>query len=59
MRQGAPGVICSAAMMPSLRRRWLVDGASRARWRRNSAMAIHIALPDTLFDKLGVRRLAP
>jgi group II intron reverse transcriptase/maturase len=29
------------------------------RWWRNSAMAIHIALPNTLFDKLGVPRLAP
>src|SRR5436190_10447970 len=28
MRQGAPGVICSPAMKPSLRRRWIVDGAT-------------------------------
>lgn len=28
------------------------------RWWRNSAMAIHIALPNTLFNRLGVPRLA-
>src|SRR5262245_29279430 len=28
MRQGAPGVSCSPAMMPSLRSRWMVDGAT-------------------------------
>ena len=28
------------------------------RWWRNSAMAIHMALPNALFDKLGVPRLA-
>ena len=28
------------------------------RWWRNSAMAIHIALPNTLFDELGLPRLA-
>ena len=27
------------------------------RWWRNSALAIHIALPNALFDKLGVPRL--
>ena len=27
-------------------------------WWRNSAMAIHIALPNTLFDELGLPRLA-
>lgn len=33
--------------------------ASNARrWWHNSAMAIHIALPNALFDKLGVPRLA-
>jgi RNA-directed DNA polymerase len=33
--------------------------ASNARsWWRNSAMAIHIALPNKLFDELGVPRLA-
>jgi RNA-directed DNA polymerase len=31
--------------------------ANGRRWWRNSAMAIHIALPNTLFDKLGVPRL--
>lgn len=39
------------------------DGAARVarygrRWWRSSAMAIHIALPNTLFDKLGLPRLA-
>jgi RNA-directed DNA polymerase len=29
------------------------------RWWRNSAMAIHIALPNSLFDQMGVPRLAP
>jgi RNA-directed DNA polymerase len=28
------------------------------RWWRNSAMAIHIALPNSLFDELGLPRLA-
>ena len=28
MRQGAPGVSCSPAMMPSLSRRWMVEGAT-------------------------------
>lgn len=28
------------------------------RWWRNSAMAIHIALPNSLFDRLGLTRLA-
>ena len=32
--------------------------ANGRRWWRNSAMAIHIALPNALFDKLGVPRLA-
>jgi RNA-directed DNA polymerase len=32
--------------------------ANARRWWRNSAMAIHIALPNALFDKLGVPRLA-
>ena len=31
--------------------------ANGRRWWRNSAMAIHIALPNALFDKLGVPRL--
>ncbi len=31
--------------------------ANARRWWRNSAMAIHIALPNALFDKLGVARL--
>ena len=39
------------------------DGAARVarygrRWWRSSAMAIHIALPNPLFDKLGLPRLA-
>lgn len=39
------------------------DGAARVaknarRWWRNSAMAIHRALPNTYFDALGVPRLA-
>ena len=32
--------------------------ANGRRWWRNSAMAIHIALPNKLFDELGVPRLA-
>jgi RNA-directed DNA polymerase len=32
--------------------------ANGRRWWHNSAMAIHIALPNRLFDKLGVPRLA-
>jgi hypothetical protein len=32
--------------------------ANARRWWRNSAMAIHIALPNSLFDGLGVPRLA-
>ena len=32
--------------------------ANARRWWRNSAMALHIALPNALFDKLGVPRLA-
>lgn len=32
--------------------------ANGRRWWRNSAMAIHIALPNELFDALGVPRLA-
>jgi group II intron reverse transcriptase/maturase len=32
--------------------------ANARRWWRNSAMAIHIALPNKLFDELGVPRLA-
>lgn len=34
-----------------------VAGNTR-RWWRNSAMAIHIALPNSTFDRLGVPRLA-
>ena len=33
--------------------------ANARRWWRNSAMAIHIALPNKLFDGLGLPRLAP
>jgi RNA-directed DNA polymerase len=33
--------------------------ANARRWWRNSAMAIHIALPNAVFDKLGVPRLSP
>ena len=33
--------------------------ANARRWWHNSAMAIHIALPNALFDKLGVPRLSP
>jgi RNA-directed DNA polymerase len=33
-----------------------VAGNSR-RWWHNSAMALHIALPNTLFSKLGVPKL--
>lgn len=32
--------------------------ANGRRWWHNSAMAIHMALPNALFDKLGVPRLA-
>jgi group II intron reverse transcriptase/maturase len=32
--------------------------ANGRRWWRNSAMALHIALPNTLFETLGVPRLA-
>lgn len=32
--------------------------ANGRRWWHNSAMAIHIAMPNALFDKLGVPRLA-
>jgi group II intron reverse transcriptase/maturase len=32
--------------------------ANGRRWWHNSAMAIHIALPNALFDKLGVPRMA-
>jgi hypothetical protein len=28
IRQGAPGVGCSPAIMPSLSKRWMVDGAT-------------------------------
>jgi RNA-directed DNA polymerase len=34
-----------------------VAGNSR-RWWRNSALDLHIALPNRLFDELGVPRLA-
>jgi hypothetical protein len=33
--------------------------ANARRWRRNSAMAINIALPISYFEELGVPRLAP
>jgi hypothetical protein len=46
---------------------WLVRGLSQAavarvaasarRWWRNSAMAIHTALPNSLFEGLGLPRL--
>lgn len=48
-----------------LRARGMSDLAARRvagngrRWWHNSAMAIHLALPNALFDKLGVPRLAP
>lgn len=48
-----------------LRKRGMtVDAAARVakhtrRWWRTSALAIHIALPNTLFERLGVPRLAP
>ncbi len=32
--------------------------ANARRWWRNSAMVLHIALPNQLFDDLGVPRLA-
>ncbi|MEM1205991.1 MAG: group II intron reverse transcriptase/maturase, partial [Acidobacteriota bacterium] len=47
-----------------LRKRGLSHGAARQvaansrRWWRNSGKAIHIALPNTLFDQLGVPRLS-
>ena len=47
-----------------LRARGMSDLAARRvaangrRWWRNSAMALHIALPNSLFDRLGVPRLA-
>jgi len=47
--------LCARGMGADAARR--VAGNSR-RWWRNSAMAIHIALPNALFDKLGVPRLA-
>jgi len=33
--------------------------ANTRRWWHNSALAIHIALPNKLFDRLGLPRLAP
>ena len=47
-----------------LRARGMTDRQSRQvaangrRWWHNSAMLIHIALPNALFDELGVPRLA-
>jgi RNA-directed DNA polymerase len=47
-----------------LRARGMSDHAARQvagngrRWWRNSAMDLHMALPNTLFDELGVTRLA-
>jgi group II intron reverse transcriptase/maturase len=47
-----------------LRARGMSDRAARQvaansrRWWRNSAMALHIALPNTLFNRLGVPKLA-
>jgi RNA-directed DNA polymerase len=47
-----------------LKARGMSDDAARRvagnkrRWWHNSAMALHIALPNSLFDKLGVPRLA-
>ena len=47
-----------------LRSRGMTDHRSRQlaansrRWWHNSAKAIHIALPNALFDELGVARLA-
>jgi RNA-directed DNA polymerase len=47
-----------------LRARGMSDYAARqvaansCRWWRNSAMALHIALPNTLFNWLGVPKLA-
>jgi len=32
--------------------------ANARRWWRNAAMALHLALPNALFDQLGVPRLA-
>ena len=32
--------------------------ANTRRWWRNASMAIHIALPTSYFDRLGVPRLA-
>ena len=33
--------------------------ANARRWWRNSGMALHVALPNSYFDELGVPRLAP
>lgn len=33
--------------------------ANTRRWWRNSALAIHMALPNALFERLGLPRLAP
>jgi len=47
-----------------LRARGMADTAARRvaangrPWRRNSAMALHVVLPNALFDQLGVPRLA-
>lgn len=45
-------------------RRLSVDAASKVagnlrRWWRNSGKAVHIALPNKLFDEMGLPRLAP
>ena len=53
------------AIYRELRARGMPDPAARRvaandrRWWPNSAMAIHIALPNALFDELGFPRLAP
>ena len=41
------------------RRKAAKVASNTRRWWHNSAMAIHIALPNSLFDQLGVPRLAP
>ena len=44
-----------AGCPPTQRRQVAANGR---RWWRNSAMALNMALPNELFDQLGVPRLA-
>lgn len=47
--------LVARGMSPDVARR---VAANSRRWWHNSAMALHIALPNRLFDQLGVPRLA-